>query len=93
MATALKDLFIFLTTKCRKTDENYSVPARSVLGPSYLKRRLGRNGKAIQIIPRSFLTSLVSHYDAFLGNLLRAVFYLKPEVLNTSERQFSFKDC
>lgn len=26
MATALKDLFIFLTTKCRKTDENYSVP-------------------------------------------------------------------
>jgi hypothetical protein len=51
-----------------------------------------RNRRALQIIPRSFLTSLISHYDAFIGNLLRALFYMKPEVLNSSEHHLTFKE-
>ncbi len=56
------------------------------------QRRLRRNGKALQIVPRSLFTSLVSHYDAYIGNLLRALFYVKPEILNSSEHKLSFKD-
>lgn len=56
------------------------------------QRRIQRNRRALQIIPRSLFTALVSHYDAFIGSLLRAIFYMKPEVLSSSEHKFSFKD-
>jgi hypothetical protein len=91
--SAAKELTTFLDSKCRKGDgPTYTVPSDRYLDFLNLKRRFERNKRAIQIIPRSFLASLVSHYDAFLGSLLRAIFYLKPEVLNSSERQFSFKE-
>jgi hypothetical protein len=47
---------------------------------------------AIRNVPITFLVSLVSQYDAFLGNLLRNAFYLKPEMLNTSQRQLTFAE-
>jgi hypothetical protein len=56
------------------------------------QRRLDRISAASRTIPRSFLTSIVSHYDAFLGALLRSLFYLRPELLNASERQLTFKE-
>jgi len=46
--------------------------------------------EAIGVTPRSFLVSLVSTYDAFLGRLIRQLFYLKPELLNASERTLTF---
>jgi hypothetical protein len=38
------------------------------------------------------LTSLVSHYDAFLGSLIRALFFLRSELLNSSDRSLSFRE-
>jgi hypothetical protein len=57
-----------------------------------VRRKFEQSRKALQIIPRSFLTSLVSHYDAFLGSLIRALFSLKQELLNSSDRSLSFKE-
>lgn len=42
------------------------------------------------LVPRSLLVSLVSQYDAFLGRLLKAIFYVRPELLNASEKSLSF---
>lgn len=47
-------------------------------------------GIAHKIIPRSFLVSIISQYDAFLGGIIRAMYYIKPELLNSSERNLSF---
>lgn len=42
------------------------------------------------LVPRSLLVSLVSQYDAFLGRLLKAIFYVRSELLNASEKSLSF---
>jgi hypothetical protein len=47
---------------------------------------------AVRNVPRTFLCSLVHHYDAYLGRLLRVAFFIKPELLNTSQRQMLFTD-
>jgi hypothetical protein len=49
-------------------------------------------GIASSNIPRVFLVSLVSHFDSLLGGLLRAIFYLRAELLNASERLLTFKE-
>jgi hypothetical protein len=47
---------------------------------------------AVKNIPRIFFCSLVHHYDAYLGCLLRSAFYSKPELLNASQKTITFKD-
>src|SRR5690606_26404612 len=42
--------------------------------------------------PRSLLVSLVSHFDAYVGRLIRAIYLRKPELLNSSERKLSFEE-
>ncbi len=47
---------------------------------------------AVRNVPITFIVALVSHFDAFQGNLLRTVFYMKPEMLNTSQKGLTFED-
>lgn len=83
-ATA-KNFKDFLEQRCSKIDgKSFTVPPEEYTEFFNLQRRLQRSRRAMQIIPRSFLTSLVSHFDAFIGSLIRAIFYMKPEVLNSS---------
>lgn len=43
-------------------------------------------------LPDFFLIGLVSAYDTFLSNLIRAVFLTKPEIVSGSDKNISFKD-
>lgn len=43
-------------------------------------------------VPQTFLVALVSQYDAYIGNLLRSCFALKPEMLNASQRQLTYTE-
>jgi hypothetical protein len=45
---------------------------------------------ASKVIPESLFVSLISQYDAFFSKLLRAIFEIKPEILNSSERNLTF---
>ncbi|NTU45916.1 MAG: hypothetical protein HGA99_10465 [Chlorobiaceae bacterium] len=47
---------------------------------------------ATRNVPIAFLVALVSQFDAYLSNLLRSLFYLKPELLNASQRQLTFSE-
>ena len=90
---ASKEFGDFLEERCEKTPEgSFVIPPEEYTEFLNLQRRMQRNRRALQIVPRSFLTSLISHYDAFIGNLLRALFYMKPEVLNSSEHHLTFKE-
>ncbi|EMK6559444.1 hypothetical protein V9J42_003491 [Vibrio cholerae] len=44
------------------------------------------------LLPRNFLVSFVCEYDAFLGQLIRAIFKAKPQLLNNCERQLTFSE-
>jgi hypothetical protein len=54
-----------------------------------LDKQLRNHGLAFSIVPRSFVVSLVSQYDAFLGRLIRAIFLIKPELLNASDKNLT----
>lgn len=47
---------------------------------------------SLRNVPRMFLCSLVHHYDAYLGRLLRTAFLVKPDLLSASKRQLSFAE-
>jgi len=55
-----------------------------------LNKQLRSYGLAHKTIPRSYIMSLISQYDAFLGRLLRVIFLTKPELLNSSDRKLTF---
>ena len=83
----------FIDQYCKEEEED---GRRIVLVPpdhehrfAALTRRARRTSTAQIIVPRSFLVSLVSQYDAFLGSLVRAI--LKPhEMLKASGLMLSF---
>lgn len=43
-----------------------------------------------KIVPRSFVVSLISQYDAFLGRVIRTILHIKPEILNSSEKNLTY---
>lgn len=45
---------------------------------------------ASKIIPESLFVSLISQYDAFLNRLLKILFNIQPEYINSSERELAF---
>ncbi len=77
-----------------KTEENrgfFNVPLAKVRRFEKLKKRATSYSIAFNQTPASLLVALVSRYDAFLGQLLRSLFYIKPEMLNQSQRAISFQ--
>ena len=59
----------------------------------YLRKKLENGRKMLianKLVRQSSIISLISQYDAFLGELIRALFLIKPETLNVSERNISF---
>jgi hypothetical protein len=66
------------------------------VGENYVKRwnLLNQEVKQIRLsrslVPASFLASLVSQYDGFLGQLIKALFDIKPELLNSSEKNITY---
>ncbi|MDO6516583.1 hypothetical protein [Zobellia uliginosa] len=55
-----------------------------------LERNASTSALASKIIPESLFVSLISQYDAFLTRLLRAIYEIRPDVLNGSERNLTF---
>lgn len=58
--------------------------------------RLAKNSEistlASKIIPESLFVSLISQYDAFFNRLLRALFEIRPELVNNSEKELTFSE-
>jgi hypothetical protein len=57
-----------------------------------LRQRYENSCTATQLIPRNFVTSLVSQYDSFLGRVIRFIFAVKPQILNASEKSIPYTD-
>lgn len=87
----------FLEEHGNKVNESDKVSQYSLLPEFHaeanrLKREYDNAKIGHTVLPRSFVVSLVSQFDAFLGRLLRALFLLKPEMLSASERQITLSE-
>jgi len=47
---------------------------------------------AMDILPRHFIVSLVSQYDAYLAELYRTLFQIKPELAFSLDKTFTFQE-
>ena len=63
--------------------ENHNMPEKLI-------RDIEKTNLADKLILRSFIISLISQYDAFLGRLIRSLFLIQPESLNISEKNITF---
>jgi hypothetical protein len=72
------------------TKKKYRVPLNHVFEVSRLHKEIEKIGVGLDIIPRSFLVSLVSQFDIFLGRLLHWLYETRPELLNTSQKTSPF---
>jgi hypothetical protein len=95
--SAYKEYERFWTTKCLnvRSEGNETVadvPPGLLRDYKVIRRRLDRSSIASKVIANSSLVSLVSQYDSFLGGLLRTFFYLRPEILNASDRALTLKE-
>jgi hypothetical protein len=59
---------------------------------SKLLRRYERGARASSLVPRSFVVSLVSQFDALVGALIRELLLLQPSKLQASQRTLTFSD-
>jgi len=89
----LKD---FEKQNCQVSDSDQDGHYTVVIKENYIRRwtRLHRDLNQIvlssKLVPASFLASFISQYDAFLGHLIKALFDIIPDVLNSSERNLSY---
>jgi hypothetical protein len=86
----------FLSDKCEeKAGEGgkpyYAIPPTLLPRFRKLKGRSDRLSIAYRTLPRTFIVSLVSQFDAFVGRLVRTLYYGRPELLNSSDRTLTFK--
>jgi len=89
-------LLKFLNEECkaiRQDDEKqttYTIKPGQQLHFRRLEGRVHKTTLAKTLVPRGFLVSLISQFDAFLGSLIRQLFKIKPEILNSSANTLTF---
>lgn len=57
-----------------------------------IDKRVKNTSIAQRIVPRSFIVSLVSQFDTFIGHLVAELYKAKPELVSSSEKELSFKE-
>lgn len=65
----------------------YSLNVEHAIQSNELTKRLRNTNIAYSFLPDSFVVSLISQFDVFLGGVIRVMFYLCPELLNSSDKK------
>jgi hypothetical protein len=86
----------FEVKHCEKLEsdngENYTIkiPENYFRRWTKINQEIKQISLSAKLVPASFMSSLISQYDAFLGQLIKVLFDLNPEMLNASERNLSY---
>ncbi|MDF2606971.1 MAG: hypothetical protein K0S34_1166 [Bacillales bacterium] len=82
----------FLNEKCIKNEERniFTIPPEHSREHKKLKKRLENSKSSSTLLPRSYIVSLISLYDAYLGKLIKTMFLTVPEKLNSSQKNIEF---
>lgn len=73
-------------------DEYFAIPIDKLQKFERLQKSKKVALLAVYNVPESFFVSLVSQYDAYLGNLLAKIFLKKTDLLNVSERVLTLSE-
>jgi len=73
-------------------EETYTIKVEDMAKHNRLKRQYDNSQTGVRLIPRHFITSLVSQYDSFLGCVIRFIFPVKPQILNASEKTIPYTE-
>lgn len=90
----LKDLEKF-STKSEEIDENgkefvkYKVNVDDSEKFPLLHKQINRTEIAKKIIPRNFIVSIISQFDAYIGELIRVLYAVNPNIIKSSEKQIN----
>lgn len=84
----------FLEANCEFVAEkdHYLIHPENRLNHKVLHREEKNLKTARKIINRNYVVSLISQFDDFIGSMIRTIYYLKPELLNASEKNLSFSE-
>lgn len=84
----------FLESNCEKEEKDgkffYIVKQEHIRRNKKLRKEINYSRIAHQIIQRNFVVSLVSQYDSFLGGLIRTMYFIKPELIDASDKKLTF---
>ena len=87
----LKQLTSSITIKNKGADEVNATPEQ-IKQYVKLQREDKSFGIAASILKKSFIVSLISQFDIHISRLIRTMFYVKPETLNSSEKILKFSE-
>jgi hypothetical protein len=87
----LKQLKDSITVKNKGADKVKATPEEI---KQYVKLQKENKSfeRAASTLKRSFIVSLVSQFDIHISQLIRTMFYIKPAMLNSSEKIFKFSE-
>ena len=57
-----------------------------------LRKEMDSVQSATQLMPRNFVVALICCYDSFFGKILRYIFMVRPQILDSSERTLKYSD-
>lgn len=88
----IKDRGIQVSEGENPNEMAYTVPIEYGKEFERVKTDLSRSINAFSLIPKNTVVAMVSLYDAYLADLIECAYTIKPELLNASDKEFSFSD-
>jgi hypothetical protein len=84
----------FLIKNCPLSEDkkHYIIPIEHNRRSNELRKAVDNSTTAIIIIKRNFLVSLISQFDTYVGDLIKAIFEVRPEIIQSSEKQLTFSE-
>ncbi|MCB0489400.1 MAG: hypothetical protein KDC99_13050 [Cyclobacteriaceae bacterium] len=84
----------FLSNNCEYVEagRHYIVQPEHSRKNNFHRKAVKNSTTAITIIKRNFLVSLVSQFDTYISDLIKGVFEVRPEIINSSEKQLTFSE-
>lgn len=68
------------------------IPADKERQHQRLERKLKRSQESSKLLLRSYVVSMVSQFDAYIGDLLRAIYDINPDKLKQSDHKFTYAE-
>ncbi|NCP61454.1 MAG: hypothetical protein GW839_14300 [Flavobacteriales bacterium] len=84
----------FLNNNCNfiESENHFLIPIEHIRKNSQLRKSVDNSTTAIKIIKRNFLVSIVSQFDTYVSDLIKAIFEVRPEIIQNSEKQLTFSE-
>lgn len=84
----------FLTGNCEyiESERHYIIQPEHARKNNSHRKAVSNSTTAVTIIKRNFLVSLVSQFDTYISDLIKGIFEVRPEIINSSEKQLTFAE-